>query len=187
MELTLTLNDSCEKKITALARLKQMNADELEMFLAEGLESVLTVSIFDELGMSAEDIGLSRPTQSVPSGISFKKQASKQEETQEEVFDQNQHNLSSESDDEETSEETEEPKKKAKQDPDSEFDFSFVESNIKNAISSDSVDDDQLADDALAIGDNGDDDEPVLQQRARNAVSRFTKPKARVLDATYGN
>jgi len=179
MELTINVNDSCVKKIKALQRLKTMDADELEMFLADGLEGVITASIFEELGMEVEDLAFSKiSSSSTDASPKLEKPTNTQEKIQAESYDENQHHLSSEQDESEEEEEKESP----------ESDFSFVEKNINNALSASSLTDDDLVEEAMDLGDADDDEAPVVTSRgAKKARPVFTKPMVKVSDATFSN
>jgi NACalpha-BTF3-like transcription factor len=182
MELTINVNDSCVKKIKALQRLKTMDADELEMFLAEGLEGVITASIFEELGMEVEDLSFNKiATHSSNEAPRVSRPSNKKEEIESQSYDENQHSLSSDVD--ETEEEPEEKQPNKKED-----DFSFVEQNINNALSASALSDEDLVDESMDLGDSGDDDEPVVTStKAKRARTAFTKPMVRVSDATYSS
>jgi hypothetical protein len=182
MELTINVNDSCVKKIKALQRLKTMDADELEMFLADGLEGVITASIFEELGMEIEELSFNKissaSTDDTP--ILPKRPSGRSETVQAEAHDENQHTLSSEQDDDE---ETVVDNVGGAQ-----SEFSFVDQNIQSAVSGMQLSDDDLADEAMDIGDADDEDEPsIAMPKARKASDRFTKPRIKVQDATYSN
>lgn len=177
-ELTLNIGISCVKKMRALKRLRQMTDEEVETFLVDGIEGVLSAVIFEELGMDLDDLTFGKiASASSDAAPRVAAPSNKQEEAQAETYGENQHTLSSEVD-EDTEPKAEEPEQ---------TDFSFVEQNIQNALSASSMSDDDLADQAMDVGDPDDEDEPVVAQKARKARSKFDKPAVRVSDATYSS
>ena len=181
MELTIDVSDSCVKKIKALTRLKGMDADEIETYLSDGLESVVMVSICDELGMEPTELYIGSSPANVrlmhknPTAEMISQPKSEQENTQAEIYNENQHVLSSESDDvPEEVKETEDPQ------------FSFVDPSTDALNTANIENDDDLLDGSLLGGDAiDDDDEPIVARKATKARDAFTTPKVKISDATY--